>query len=390
MLSGGVSMKMKTRMNGLLRFLKSGLQAEGKNRRQKVLIFAVVFVIMTLAGVFLGVMSLYFSAGLYSKDLLGYYLCQPRLVLLNTLPYLLLCYFVWVLSNRPWIGFLVGGIVALMYSFAEYWKLLSRDDPVYAADLLVLKEALQMSGDYVAVTPVMILSVCLVICGVIVFALLFWRSKILGALTRVVLMVGIVIGCSVLYSTTYTSAEVYDAFKVWEPLNQWFDNNQYISRGGIYPFIYSIQSAVPQKPEGYDENRAEQMLAEYKTDAIPEELKANVIFVMLEAFSDLSEETDFITEADPYAAYHHLKNESYSGKLMTNVFAGGTINTERSVLTGFSELVNFRRQSWSYVRYFADQGYCTTGSHGGYRAFYSREIVNKNLGFENYYFIENY
>lgn len=366
------------------------LDTEGKSSRQKLFLFLLLFVILTAAGICLGIMSLYFSAGLYSRQLLQYYLEQPRLVVLNTLPYLLLCYLVWFLSNRAWVSFLTGGTACLVYSFAEYWKLLSRDDPVYAEDLAVLKEALQMSGNYITVTPVMILAVCLVIFGTAFLMLLFRKTKVFSGVLRVALSLVVCLLCGGLYSLVYTSPAVYDSFAVWGSLNAWFDNSKYISRGGIYPFIYSVQSALPQEPEDYDEKTAEAVLLEYTSDDIPVDQQANVIFVMLEAFSDLSEETELITEGDPYAAYHQLKSESYFGKLMTNVFAGGTINTERCVMTGFSELTNFRRQSWSYARYFADQGYSVTGSHGGYQAFYNRANVNRNLGFEEYYFVENY
>ena len=383
-------MKNNNHKDGFLRRFFKIFDAEGKTRWQKLLLFLLLFLFLTAAAICLGIISLYFSAGLYSRELLDYYLGQPRLVVLNTVPYLLLVYLVWFLTNRAWAGFLSGGVVCLVYSFAEYWKLLSRNDPVYAEDLAVLKEALQMSGNYISVSPVMILSVCLVLGGVAFLVLLFRKTKVFPVPARIIVPLGILLLCSGLYTNVYTSKEVYDSFAVWEPLNQWFDNNKYISRGGIYPFIYSIQTAIPQEPENYDEKAAEVMLAEYTTDDIPEDRKANVIFVMLEAFCDLSEETDLITEEDPYAAYHALKDESYCGKLMTNIFAGGTIDTERCVITGFSELTSFRRQSWSYARYFADQGYSVTGSHGGYRDFYNRANVNRNLGFEDYYFIENY
>ena len=110
----------------------------------------------------------------------------------------------------------------------------------------------------------------------------------------------------------------------------------------------------------------------------------------LEAFADLSRATDRITGADPYAEFHALLEESYHGTLLPNVFAGGTIDTERCVLTGFSALENFRRPSWSYARYFEGQGYTVEGAHAGYEAFYNRLNVNANLGLPNYRFIEGY
>ena len=110
----------------------------------------------------------------------------------------------------------------------------------------------------------------------------------------------------------------------------------------------------------------------------------------LEAFCDLSGLTDRITGADPYAEYHALLDESFHGRLLPNVFAGGTIDTERCVLTGFSRLESFRRPSWSYARYFAEQGYTIQGAHAGYEAFYNRLNVNENLGVPGYRFIENH
>lgn len=112
--------------------------------------------------------------------------------------------------------------------------------------------------------------------------------------------------------------------------------------------------------------------------------------VMMEAFSDLSDHTNAITGADPYVDYHNLQKESYTGELLTNVFAGGTIDTERSVITGFSNLSSFRRKSWSYAKYFSENGYAAVGAHAGYEAFYNRVNVNRNLGFDDYRFIENY
>ena len=178
--------------------------------------------------------------------------------------------------------------------------------------------------------------------------------------------------------------------KVWPEINQWFDTNNYISRGNVYSFLRTIPDALPTPPEGYDAGTARSTLEGYPSDDIPEEKQVSIVVTQLEAFADLSRETDRITGADPYAEYHAILAESYHGQLLPNVFAGGTIDTERSVLTGFSVPENFRRPSWSYARYFADQGYTVEGAHAGYEAFYNRVNVNENLGIPGYRFIENH
>ena len=345
--------------------------------------------VLTLASVCLGIMGLYFSAGDYGLRLFSYYFTQPTVVVLNVLPYVLICLFVYFLCSRAWIAFLTGGAACLLYSWAEYWKLMARNDPVFAEDLTIVSEALQMSGNYIQFTWQIILSAVLVVLGTL-FLFFACRGRIRRPAFRAVWAAALVALCCWLYPNVYTSKTVYNSITVWPKINQWFETNKYISRGGIYPFLYSIQTAVPTAPDGYDEAEAAAILAEYETDNIPEEQKVSVICVMYEAFSDLSAYTDRITGADPYESFHALQEESYHGTLVTNIFAGGTIDTERCVLTGFSELTNFRRTSWSYARYFADQGYTINGAHAGYEAFYNRKNVNENLGITDYRFIEGY
>lgn len=345
-------------------------------------------VLICCACVCLGLMSLYFSAGSYGLSLFRYYLTQPMVLALNILPYLLIFLIVFFLTGRSWIGFAVTGVVTLVYSWAQYWKLMARSDAVYAEDLLVISEAMQMSGKYISVTWQIVLSAVLVLLGTLVFSLLrrvvpSKRSRVAGCVLAVLVSV-------VSYQGLLSADSVYSAIPCWDRLDPWIQTNQYISRGGIYPFLYSVQSALPSKPEGYDAHQAKDILSQYESDDIPQERQVSVIAVMYEAFSDLSKYTDRITTNDPYEAFHQLQSESYHGELVTNIFAGGTVNTERCVLTGFSELTSLRRAAWSYARYFARQGYQVSGAHAGNQGFYSRSTVNANLGLEEYRFIENY
>ena len=340
------------------------------------------------ASLCLGLMSLYFAAGEYKLSLFRFYLTQPKVLILNILPYLLIFLFVYFLTGRSWIGFLVSGGLTLLYSWAQYWKLMARNDPVFAEDLTIFSEAMQMSGQYIQFTWQIIFSAVLVILGTVVFFAL--RKTLIPRRIRAIGTAAVIILCCWLYPNIYTSKEVYNSMMPWPAVNQWFETNKYISRGGIYPFIYSIQTALPNAPEGYDEAQTQAILAQYNNDDIPHDRQVSIITVMYEAFSDLSVYTDRITGADPYEAFHALQEESYHGNLVTNIFAGGTIDTERCVLTGFSSLTNFRRPSWSYARYFADQGYQINGAHAGYEAFYNRRNVNENLGISDYRFIENY
>lgn len=89
---------------------------------------------------------------------------------------------------------------------------------------------------------------------------------------------------------------------------------------------------------------------------------------MLEAYNDLTLLGVDGIDQNVYKAYHDLIDECYHGRLVTNIFAGGTIDTERAFLTGYSTLGNFRHDTNSYVRYLESQNYYADGSHPCYRA----------------------
>ena len=341
-----------------------------------------------LSCLFLGLVSLYFSAGSHGLRLFLWYLTQPMVLALNLLPYLLLGLLLLALTGRSWLAFGLDAAVCLFFSWAQFWKLMARSDPIYAEDLLILAEAQQMAGQYIQLTPAILCSAIAAVA--LTWALWFFRGRPLKPLPRLSLAAAVVALALWLSPNVYISGRVYNSLKVWPKLNQWIDTNRYISRGGIYPFLNSIPAAIPTPPEGYDEETAKAILSRFPSDDIPENERVSIIVTQLEAFCDLSGLTDRITGADPYAEYHALLDESFHGRLLPNVFAGGTIDTERCVLTGFSRLESFRRPSWSYARYFAEQGYTIQGAHAGYEAFYNRLNVNENLGVPGYRFIENH
>ena len=377
-------------MKAKLRAFSDRFSPNGKTTKQKTILFVVSFFVLVTASIGLGFIGLYFSAGAYKIELFSFYLEQPVLILLNILPYVILSLLVWFICNRLWIAYLVSGALCLVYSFCNYWKLIGRDDPLIAEDLSLIGEALKMTEEgYSEFTPQMLLAIFIVIFTSLALAV-FVRGRMPHIALRVALPCVLALICIPLYTGVYTSQKVYISFPDWEKLNPWFATTNYVSRGGIYPFINSIETAFTDVPADYDKGETVAELENYADDSIPEEKQPNIMFVMFEAFSDLSKYTDLITEEDPYEAFHRLQSESYSGELVTNIFAGGTVDTERCVITGFSDLTPFRKNSWSYARYFADMGYTVNGSHAGYKAFYNRVNVNKNLGFQNYNFIENY
>lgn len=347
----------------------------------------VSMLLLLLGGCALGLLSLYFSAGDHGLYLFAWYLTQPKVLVLNLIPFVLLTLLLYAAVNRAWLAYLLSGAVVLFFSWAQYWKLMARNDPIYAEDLLVFSEATQMAGQYIQITWQIVLSAILVL-GAVIALVFLAKGRMRRPHGRIALAALVLLAGAWLYPNCYTDPATYNSMGVWPQISEWFETNRYISRGGIYPFLHSIPDAMPTPPAGYDEEAARADLAAYPSDDIRD--KVSIVVTQLEAFADLSVHTDCITGEDPYSEYHALLSESYHGRLLPNVFAGGTIDTERCVLTGFSALENFRRPSWSYARYFEEQGYIVEGAHAGYEAFYNRLNVNANLGLPTYRFIEGY
>lgn len=118
---------------------------------------------------------------------------------------------------------------------------------------------------------------------------------------------------------------------------------------------------------------------------IPEGEKITVVGIMLEAFSDMtgfSRAREVPSIHKDLRAAHELEERSVSGRLLTNIFAGGTVDTEWGYLTGYSTHEEFRSPINSYVRYFKSQGYDALYRHPGYSWFYNRSNVNEYLGFD--------
>ena len=345
--------------------------------------------LLLAAALGLGLLSLSLAPGNYGWVIFFDYCASPVLLCLNLLPPMLLAAALYGILGRPWLAQLLTAIPVMALSLGNYYKLAFRDDPVVATDLLILGEAGQMAGRYQLFLNKRIAAV-LILCALSVAALFLlarglprWRGRLAGALIPLAIAGALI--------PTYADDQLYSDTAQLEHLNQWVATHQYLSHGLLYPFLHSVKDALSTPPEGYSAQDAAGLLSQYEDGDIPEERKVNLVGIMLEAFADFSVFDQIEFQQDVYADFHALQAESYSGNLITNIFAGGTVNTERAFLTGFSsEDPNFRTDTSSYVWYLRRQGYQTSGDHPSNQWFYNRSNINSYLGFEQYRFVENY
>ncbi len=352
--------------------------------------------LLVLGALGVGFLSLAFAPASNRWDMMESYFRRPLLILLNMLPCLVLVLALWLLTNRPAVAYIVMASLVFGLTMGNWYKLQFRNDPLMFGDLLLLKEAGNMLGRYsLFLTPFLAASLIVLVGWALVVGFCgkgrFRPVRDRLGWLRFALAGGLILLCVPL-SFLYTDSTIYNKkTENYDCINRWAATQVYTSKGFLYPFLHSVSSAFPSPPEGYSKAEAQEILGTFSDQDIPEGKKVDVIAVMLEAFNDFSKYDQIrFARDDVYQAWHELEAQSVSGNLVTSIFAGGTVQTERNFLTGCSNLSSFRGTANSYAWYFLDQGYTTTGSHPSYGWFYNRMNINENLGFQSYLFGEDH
>lgn len=349
--------------------------------------------LLVLSALGIGLLSLCFAVTANRGAMLRCYLQRPLLLTLNLLPPVLLALFLWFLLGRAAAAYGVTAVIVFGLTLANWYKLQFRNDPLMFGDLFLAKEAGNMLGRYsLFVTKSLVAAFLILLLGG-VFLFFFARGRFPKGKLRWLrfVLAGAVLLICLPVSRLYASNEIYNhKTENFDLINRWGATQLYTSKGFVYPFLHSVTSAFDAAPDGYKKAEAEKLLSAYTDEDIPQGKKVDVQAVMLEAFNDFSKYGQIPFTKDVYEEFHKLEAESVSGDLVTSIFAGGTVSTERSFVTGLNHLGSFRSQSNSYAWYLKGQGYETTGSHPCYQWFYNRQNINPNLGMSPYYFLEDH
>ena len=349
-------------------------------------------VMLAVLGAAVGITGLWITAGVYpgTAGLFTFYLGNTRILTLNLLPPILLTLLGYCVFSHTWAAVLVSALPTLLLAISNYFKIFLRDEPVVFSDLALVRTAGGIAGKYnLTLTVEMIMALILCICLCCLAVLFLPRRRVKRQLRYLGLGLCLVLG-SVLLVTSF-SDERYTATDAPDGLNTNLTAEDYVAHGIFYPFLHSAKPET--KKVLSDESKTPQEIYESYIDAdIPTEKKVQVMGIMCEAFADFSDVPAFAdneTIQSIYAPLHELESRAISGNLLTNIFSGGTVDTEWCAITGYSAYGAFKEDTESYVRYFAEQGYDTRYQHPGHEWFYERKDVNRYLGFSHCDFSEN-
>ncbi len=308
-----------------------------------------------------------------------------------------ICLLYWILfalsgSSRAAIP--AASALLFLISAAEAFVMEFRGFPIRIWDILSLKTALSVAGNYT-----FRISRQMAVSGVtlILANLLAWFFPIrLGNLKK--RLAGL-LGVSVLSVGAASYFYLYLVPHYHYGINMWDANETYRNYGYIFSTAVSIQYMFSRAPEGYSESRLQEIEEELADSEAPsvqygDIQPVNLICIMNESLSDLHVAGDFTTNEDYFPFIHSMNENTVKGSLYVPVFGATTANTEYEFLTGDSMhifpsgIVPFqiyvRNNMTSLVSTLKAQGYTAIGMHPYPGNNWNREEVYRFLGFDRF------
>ncbi|MBU5669872.1 LTA synthase family protein [Peptoniphilus sp. MSJ-1] len=337
------------------------------------------------------------------KSDLGFSLIiNPIKIILNILPVFLSGILLQAIIGRFKLSIMINSIFYLVIYIVNRTKIIYRSSPIKLSDFrLGIEAATMVKNSYFP--DLMGILMLIVFVGIIIFSLTKIDNFKFNKKKRFQMGIAVLLIAPILYTTVYSKSNIYNSLK--SNGNEFNIIDHFNSKGFNYSFIHNIKRSFVRKPEGFDEKemkRRESVNRGEDISVIKYNERPNIIWIMGEAFTDISENKNFsfAPENDPLTNYKRILNEAvFNGRIVTPSFGGGTGDTEFDVLTGClttdtapDENTSFsavKRNTGSLASTLSKVGYKTSAFHPGFAWFYGREEVYPKLGFQERLFFED-
>ena len=297
------------------------------------------------------------------------------------------------------------GISLLFYSialgllgFANRQKMFYRMEPIYPDDLKMITE-LSLLKEMVGTGPFL---VCLLLLGIALGGLIYavYRSLSLPRNWQIA-RVGCLLGATALlfYINDFNNPQnllrrKFNHTAKWVTYSQQMN---YYNTGFMGGFLYNLKVDPMEKPANYSQAKIDEVVARYQATTVKQTEAPNIVYVMAESFSNPLNLVGVKAAINPLTRYQALAEETYSGKMLSQNYGGGTANIEFEALTGLSMepfnsqlttpytmLVSKLTGLPSLVSVLNGEDYQTTAVHPYNTSMYKRKDVYNTLGFDNF------
>lgn len=319
-------------------------------------------------------------------------------LVLNLILYILLYWTLAALLNSVRAAYTIWNVALMILAMAEYFVVTFRARPIMVWDVLAIRTAMTVSGNY-AYEPTAVMFVSAAVMAVL--TLLAWKWPVrLKVLKYRLCAAGLSLSCFVGFMALFYMALV-PAFGI--EISMWNPEESMREMGYVLGTVRSMEYLHVKKPDGYSQaalaeieqetenNRDSQKLSwAVDTDVAP----VNIICIMNESFSDLQVVGEFETDIPYLTCYNNLKENCLKGNLYVPVFGSMTCNSEYEFLTGNSMAfapegsvpfqIYMTNPAYGLVRTVKAQGYKTIGMHPYPAGNWNRDKAYEELGFDEF------
>ena len=316
--------------------------------------------------------------------------------ILYTLLGLALCMGLYLLGSaifqNPKIFYgLINGFFAF-YGFMQYYIFLFRGAPIQFQDLFNIESAKEASDLYQFTFALLPLYA---IANVAVMIYIFIKVKIkrIDVKQRAISGIGSIACVLVL---VFVGRFAYDMGLKNRYIIMNFSGNEnkltYSNVGYNLMFYFDGMYNHVYEPEGYSNDKALDILSQYKTEKAEKGKKPIIIGIMNESFADYKHIGDLKTDKDYMPCFNALKKESVYGYVTVSAYGGYSCNSEYEFLSGntmgflpagsaaFTQYINSNQDS--LVSYLNEQDYHTMAVTPCRPGLWNLENVYKFLQFD--------
>lgn len=333
---------------------------------------------------------------------LGFFVQSPAVFLFNAF-IIFATYSIVLFFRRKIFWYVVVSAVWLALGITNGVILLNRMTPFTVKDMANLSDGLSIATNYLSTATLIlaIVGILVVVAGLVLLFIFAPKSKRKINYKRTVAMFLIIVVAFYGVWQTAIKTKTVDTF---------FGNLAYAYRdyGVPYCFVSTWLKTGIAKPENYS---AESVRSVFKNGELSkdgtyqveqkdeDEEHPNILFLQLESFIDPTLVEGFSYSKDPMPNYRRLLKEYSSGYLTVPSVGAGTANTEFESMTGISvkffgpgeypyKSVMLERTSESIPYDLKNIGYSTHAIHNHRGAFYGRNKVFSNLGYDTFTSLE--
>ncbi|MBN1775796.1 MAG: LTA synthase family protein [Clostridiales bacterium] len=354
---------------------------------------------------------------------------QPQAYIVNYIFYLLIYLLLYALINRLRISVIAANLLIYTVAVINYYKILFRGEPVQLWDIVTVRTAVNVSGQYpLLLSSALVLTfLSLMLISVFIAKLDFStqnrKFRMMGGVASFMLIVALIL--SLFATDRYQITRLSFMQKLGITNNVWNQPANYSKNGLLLALTMNAQDLIVEMPDGYsrekiilleDEikdraaSRSEDRMirpvarnaAEAAIELAPPEqpVRPNIIAIMCESYTDLTDIAPFETNQSVNDHISSLKEDTIRGALHVSTYGGGTANSEFEFLTGnamaflpggsvpYLQYVDERTGSLAWT--LKDNGYSTVAVHPYLGSGWSRPQAYERLGFDRFVTIDDF